>query len=156
MDYSNLLTFVRTKSEAYDFVAKLDIVVSSFYDKKKNPRTVLSEVFSRDKKTLIESLCEQETVNLDDPVSFATFVADVKKYIDSLKTVLLTLAFEPSANVLEKIADQITKGLSSGVIIDLRIDKGIIGGAIIEFAGRRRDYSVRKKLLEKLDSKKNI
>ena len=156
MDYSDLLTFVHTKSEVYDFMTKLELAGSYLYDKNRDPKKVLSTVFPLDKKNAVENLCIQNSVSLDNPTAFADFIKDVKKYLDGLETVILTVAFEPNAAMLSKIADQLAGDLSRGVVIDLRVDKKIIGGAVIEFAGRRADYTVRKILNEKLNAKKDV
>ena len=65
----------------------------------------------------------------------------------------LKIAFSPSSEFLEEINQWFEKELSVKVILDLTINPKIVGGAIIEYQGNWRDFSLRKKidnLIEKL------
>ena len=58
----------------------------------------------------------------------------------AMPVVRLTLAFEPNK-------DWIVKAVGRAVILDIRVDKSILGGAIIENQGKYGDYSLRKIIL---------
>ena len=55
----------------------------------------------------------------------------------AMPVVRLTLAFEPNR-------DWIVKAVGEAVVLDMAVDKSILGGAIVENAGKYGDYSLRK------------
>ena len=77
----------------------------------------------------------------------------LEDYLKSLKEINITLAFEPSKGVIDKIYDWVVKNVGEDVIVNMSIQNNILGGAVISFNGRYFDYSLEGKL-EKAFSKK--
>ncbi|MEK7064365.1 MAG: F0F1 ATP synthase subunit delta [Patescibacteria group bacterium] len=58
----------------------------------------------------------------------------------AMPVVRLTLAFEPPGNWILEIRNWVGKA----VVLDMAVDKSILGGAIVENRGKYGDYSLRK------------
>lgn len=62
---------------------------------------------------------------------------------------VLTLTQKPTKSLLAKIRSWLTAEIEEKVELKINVDKNILGGAIIEYKGRYKDFSLRK-VLEKL------
>jgi F-type H+-transporting ATPase subunit delta len=60
----------------------------------------------------------------------------------------LTVAYEPSAEERQKLEAALSEKSGSGVRVDVRVDPGIIGGAIVRQGDHVTDGSVRRRLQE--------
>jgi len=79
--------------------------------------------------------------------------AEQKRFLDEIVNNLLkvpqvkvTIAFEADNLFISKINDQISQALGEKIILDILVDESIVGGAIFEYAGKHRDYSVAPKV----------
>ncbi len=70
------------------------------------------------------------------------FFKSLKAELASLKYLELTIAFEPTLETLSKISDWARKNIAESLCLDIKRDKRIIGGAIITYNGRFKDYSL--------------
>ena len=78
---------------------------------------------------------------------------ELEKYLRSLPEIKLEIAFSPENNFLEKISQWFEKELGQKIILDLTVNPKIVGGAIIEYQGNWRDFSLAKEI-DKLISQK--
>ena len=76
---------------------------------------------------------------------------DKRKYLDGLEeainrmpNVTLILAFEPSEGAIERFYSKIIESTGQRVLLNIVFESQIIGGAVIIFNGRYRDYSFKK------------
>jgi len=75
-----------------------------------------------------------------------TFFSGLKKYLSSLPTVRLILAFTPSSEFLDRLAAYLEKKTARKIILDILVREEIVGGCLVEYEGEYRDYSMLKKL----------
>jgi len=82
---------------------------------------------------------------------FAQEGIDKRKYLDELEqwvakmpNVSLILAFEPSEGTVERFYTKISEAVGKQVLLDVVYEPQIIGGAIVIFNGRYRDFSFKK------------
>ena len=69
------------------------------------------------------------------------FLAGLGRFLDGIDKITLTLAFEPSLDFQKEIALRLEKNLGRKVVSDFIVDEAIIGGLIIEYRGKYKDYS---------------
>lgn len=58
----------------------------------------------------------------------------------------ITLAFEPGPKFLKKVASWFSQNLGKKVILDVTVDKNIVGGAIVICNNHYKDYSLASKM----------
>jgi F0F1-type ATP synthase delta subunit len=56
----------------------------------------------------------------------------------------IVLAFEPGVSFMEKISAFVEESFGKGISVVFRVDKGILGGALIYFDGRYLNGSLKK------------
>jgi F0F1-type ATP synthase delta subunit len=118
MEINKINNLVITKEQRDNYINKLDQLIESAYTIKSGKRT---------------------TAN---PEANIKELTDVKNYLLKLPMINLTLAFDPSADFLKKLAAWFNKK----VILDINIKPKIIAGLIIETNGRHHDLSVKNRL----------
>lgn len=117
--YSDILDQVTTKPELDALVGEIDIYRDNMYRSGKEP---VREVLVKYK----DELDKLRQAALDLPV------------------VRLTLALTPPGNWILEIRNWVIKAVGEVVVLDMAVDKSILGGAIVENAGKYGDYSLRK------------
>jgi len=73
--------------------------------------------------------------------SLGSFLVELSGFLDGIDKITLTLAFEPSAGFQKEIVLWLEKNLGKKVVCDFVVNEGIIGGLIIEYHGKYKDYS---------------
>lgn len=71
-----------------------------------------------------------------------SFFTELKDTISKLLSIELTIAFEPTNESLSKICDWARKNVNSAIILNIKKDKRILGGAVITYNGKFKDYSL--------------
>jgi hypothetical protein len=93
---------------------------------------------------------------------FAREGVDKRKYLDQIEelvmkmpNVSLILAFEPSEGAVERFYLKISEATGKRVLLDVVYEPQIIGGAVIIFNGRYRDFSFKKIFEAEFDKGRN-
>jgi len=76
----------------------------------------------------------------------SAFLKDAAGFLQALTVVKVTIAFDPTFNLVIKLSNQLSQFLGKKVILDLIIDENIIGGAIFEYNGLQSTQTLQTKL----------
>lgn len=151
--FEGIIKKIRTKEELIFFleeIAKIRQIIfkdSGALLSKKAERKVSGET-----KELLERL-EKEGVISESRGRQSAFWEELEKELQSLPEIKLEIAFSPDGDSLEKISQWLEKESGRKIILDLAINPKIVGGAIIEYQGNWRDFSLAKDI-DKLISQK--
>lgn len=80
--------------------------------------------------------------------SYSGMLEAFKRLLFTTPTVTLTLAFYPSKSLLARATKWFEDNLEERVLIDLRVDPAIVGGARIMCREHYRDFSIAGKMEE--------
>lgn len=73
------------------------------------------------------------------------FFSELKEKLGSLEIVTLTLAFDPPEGFIRELSGKIRSLTGTQVILDLKVDKHLLGGVMLIYQGRYTDLSLRKR-----------
>jgi F0F1-type ATP synthase delta subunit len=76
------------------------------------------------------------------------FFDNLKNYLKKIKIIKIKIAFKPSEVFLIKLSNWIKKNIDEKSVLDIEYDAKIIGGAVIEYQGKRIDFSIESKINE--------
>lgn len=93
---------------------------------------------------------KKQKINLNNRQEAKDFLAKMKKSLADLPTVSLTLALAPSQALGKRLASWLGEFVAPNAILDITVDKAILGGVLISFRGHYYDFSLKKKLEKKL------
>ena len=131
-----------TPQQARDFIDRLEMLRSEIYKTTFNLSKKIEELFPIAEGRFLK----ENWGNLALPAEKAEAkIESLKQELMSLETVVFYLADEPSEEGVRKIKSRVGQYLDS-FLIDIRIDKKVLGGAIIEYKGRIGNYSLAGKL----------
>lgn len=154
MIYSDVLRWVKTTEHARDILSEIEILLDSLFKTDANTfEKALRSISILTSQTLKEAF-QKDNISLDDKTTIKEYLVGLREQIQKLKTLKLTLAFESSEYTIDNLFNWISKNLLTGIILEIKTDKSIIGGAVIELEGKYKDYSLRKTLEEVFANKR--
>ncbi len=135
-----------TKEDFVFFIEEIAIIENVIF---KNPKTPLLErlkgKIKEELRNKLEKL-EEKGIISNSPNQQIAFFSELKERLQKIPQVKLEIAFKPSRDFLLKLADWFKEKIHQRVILDLTINPKIIGGAIIEYQGSWRNFSLAKKI----------
>lgn len=153
--YSDILGDIKTVGELEDFVSEIDIILGSLY--KRNDKTkdgIFDKKVAKSTAVIIKKLIEKNGINASDYPAAEKLLSGLKEYLKKSKTLKMSLAIEPSEEIVDHIFNWVLENMGDGIILDIERDESILGGAIISFNGTYKDLSLRRTLEEIFNSKK--
>jgi len=157
MDILQLLQSIKTVEDKNRLYSEIEVVLAAIYKEGELVKVLSSQV----SRTLAEyvgnppasqarALRAGETSQEIIPQK----LSDLKKSLDELVVVKLTLAFEPSKSTIDKILAFLRQNLGEKTILEVKFESKILGGVIFEFRGLYGDYTLKTKLEEVFKNKR--
>ncbi|OGD91805.1 hypothetical protein A3D07_02650 [Candidatus Curtissbacteria bacterium RIFCSPHIGHO2_02_FULL_42_15] len=84
--------------------------------------------------------------------SLGYFLSELAGFLEGIDKITLTVAFEPSLDFQKEIALWLEKNLGRKVVCDFAVDEGIIGGLVIEYHGKYKDFSKAQEIESRMRS----
>lgn len=138
--YSDIVgLLVRTRFEANQLLAELDVLERALF-----------KIGDGDFNSTIQKSIRISTANALSKI-FATDSKEIalktlRDHVNALKYLRLTIAYEPTSESIEKIFIWIKQNIGPGIAMELTYDKTILGGAVIEYAGKIQSYTLKQKV----------
>lgn len=149
--YSEVLSTVRTVTEAARLEEEIDMLLVSLY---KTQEGAFEQTLEKEVRSFVGSSIKEELAG--ESVGKKDYLEGLKKSLDTLKVVRLTIASEPTESGLTKIQSWIHSNLGEGVISDINYNPRILAGAVVVYAGKYTDLSLKSKFETILGKKKAV
>lgn len=147
--FSDLLSVIQTKRDLIILLDEIAMLKLSVYKTDSSKfESVLREKVRKKTADILTNYMEKG--NLTTAAARETFLNSLEVGLKKIPFVELTVALEPTGTTSEKIVSWV-RGSAPGSIVDLKIDRNIIAGAIISSNGKYFDGSISKKLEEYLN-----
>lgn len=140
--YSELLNLIQTKNDLTIFRQEIDLLKASIYNENVNFDIVLN---SKVRKNVVPVIIKVMTENKKDA---PTFIKEIENEIKNLKTIKITLAFEPNNQNFAAIYQWFLDNLGSNIILDIYHNPNILGGIQVSNNGKYFDASLIAKVNE--------
>ena len=148
--YSRILLTTKTAEEAQLLLGEVRLLEDSLY---------INDGFEL---VLAEKLRRSMAALIREEIGGAT-LSERKKFLEGLRQVILaaqrlelSLADDPSEVFLERISSWVKQNLGAEILLDIHYDPRLVGGAVVSFRGKYADYSVKKRLGEWFNQKKDV
>lgn len=138
-----------TTTQANNFVTQLDDVINSLFVTRENIEKKLDKILPFEKKERISILCQKNNIDINDLNLMQKFLSNLKDHIKKLPIINLQIAYDAAEKNIIDISSWFTLNLKQKILINVTINKKLIGGAIIGYNGIYKDYSLKKRLDEK-------
>jgi|SRR5579884_2154011 len=146
MDQLDLSPLIKTRNQAADLLVRLDAISAKIYENHFDLEKVLLEKLGSQNKDKFIDLLTENSINTASPSDLKNFIEKVKDTINKLPVMDLSLAFEPTEHTFEMISDWFSLNLKKQILLDIKVDRKLIGGATISFNGKHLENSILPKI----------
>ncbi|MEK7526183.1 MAG: F0F1 ATP synthase subunit delta [Patescibacteria group bacterium] len=136
--FSNIVSQIQSRDDQNLLLDELSALKNSLFQIKQN---TFDQVLTTKVRQKISAELEKILTASSDR---AGLLDQLTKQVQDLKTLDLTLSFEPTVETRQKIFTWVKTNMGEGVVINLKFDPTIIGGAQIAFNGKYVDLSLKK------------
>lgn len=144
-----ITTTLLTTADRTMFLWSLKKMEEEFYrTKEQSLSAAVPRIFPKKQAEAILSFCKSNAISLDDFAQVEQLIKTLTEQVTALPVLSVTLSFEPSEETINLLATWVQSNIGHAVLLDIHLDKTILGGAILEWRGIYKDFS----LLKKVDS----
>ena len=154
MNYSDILRSVKTTEHARDLLSEIDILLESLFKTDSKAFEKALNSISAVSSQMLKEIFIRNYGSFENKAMIKECLIGLKEEMQKLKILKISLALEVSENLIDNLFNWVLKNLKAGIILNINTDKSIIGGAIIEFEGRYKDFSLKKALEEVFATKR--
>ena len=133
--------FLLTKEEQVLTLKKIEDLENLLY---KDPETSFSEKI---KKVGLEELLPKD-INYLSKEKQAEFLFSLKENLKNLPKVTIEIAFDPSVDFILKLKNWFLENLKKSLVLEIKVNPKIVGGARIYYLGKYFDFSLATKIEE--------
>ena len=145
--YASLLTEIRTLDDLNLLKSELDTLLAALFQVGSTAfKQVLNTKLQRNLGNDLTRTLADANISLTDQDGLQKFFSGFKQAITKLPVIQLTLAYHPTNEQIEQLSDWLRAETKQPVIVELKYDKRILGGAIIVYNGNYQDLSLKTKL----------
>lgn len=154
--YGKLFEEINTLEDSVTFSHQLDDLAASLYKTKQKFEEKVDEHLDNTYKNEFLNLVEACKVDVKTPDSVEKFINEIKAKLKVLPVISMEIAFEPTTSNILHIAEWISFNLKQKVLLDLKINPRLIGGAVVGFNGKMVNASLKRKIEEKYISLEDL
>lgn len=124
----------------------ITLIERSLFKGKSGPISVKARDFTTGRIIPVFEEIEKAGLEPTNESKQLAFLKDLASFLQALPVVKVTVAFDPTSNLVVKLSNQLSQVLGKKVILDLVIDENVIAGAIFEYKGMRSEQTLQEKL----------
>lgn len=156
LETNTLFDSIYTTSELQLFYKEIDQLVSILFKESQPIEEIMQKLLSPEKKESLLDYLEKSNIDMKNPVMIQEELLKIKKLGNNLPVVHLTLAFEPTTLILKNINLWFLRRLQKKVLLDIVLERIVLGGAFISYDGLYKDYTLKTKIDAYFDKKMNM
>jgi len=137
---------INTKEDLIFFLEEINVLENLLFKNTKKPLSEKAEkTIGRSLGALLKNWEKEGVIPLSPNQAFS-FFEKLKKELQKLPQVELEIAFQPSEDFILKIKKWLEEATGKKLVLNFVIKPEIIGGVVIEYQGKRENFSLVKKI----------
>ncbi len=152
--YFDLITSLKTTREVDDLSSEIDMLMSELFKSEKVSLEKALTSISSNSANRITEIFEKFNLDMTDKGKVRDFLDTLADLIKKFKVIKLILAFDPTRKTIENIHGFVSENIGIGYILDIEISESVLGGAVVMFNGKYKDFTLRKSLEESFRDKR--
>jgi F0F1-type ATP synthase delta subunit len=141
-----LFNTIYTKDELLLFYHEIDQLIADLFTGKQGVQEKMNELLSFEKKKNIMYYLTAMQINMGNIVMVKEALAKIQTLGNKIPVVTLQLAFEPTEPIIASFSFWFIKNFGTKVILDIHLERKIIGGALISLNGKYDDFTLETKI----------
>jgi F0F1-type ATP synthase delta subunit len=147
INLSPLKNHLQTKYNITEVISSLDKILSELFKKQRTTSDILDKSAPFPLSDDLRKLAKEHDANIEDQIQADKFFGDVREAIMNLPILTITTGISPTLEFIREINGWVIANINGFIAIDFVVDRSLIAGAIINFNGKSRDYSVKKQTM---------
>lgn len=153
---NDILGDIKTVDRLDNFLAEIEnVLLDLFKVKNKSIDQILDKTAGKSTADTLRKLIEKNKIDSSDYNSLDKLLNGIKQDLKKIRILKMSLAIDPTSETIDRLFDWVKENMGEGIILDIDKDESILGGAIISFNGRYKDFSLKRKLEEIFQTKKD-
>jgi F0F1-type ATP synthase delta subunit len=140
------MTGITTLTQKEEFKNCLDVLKDALFEKDLVFEKTLENKVQLPYSGIIKARMSEHNVTFAEKAKLKELITKLIKELSKLRTIGLTIAFEPQESSLSKIYAWSNNNLDDNSVLDIKVDPNVIGGAILNIRGHYVDNSLKRKL----------
>lgn len=155
-NYSDLISLIRTTVQAQHVLLQIDILLTHLYIiERATPEGIVVKYISHDLALSLEQCFKKNGISWEDQKQTKEFLLGLKRAIESVKVLKLTIAFQPDSHMVGLFSSRVRIELGAYILLDFTTDRSIMGGAIISFQGVYKNCTLKKRIADVFEKDKD-
>lgn len=146
VDLVDFFSMVRTKNELELFHKEIDQILHEMFESKTDFTLLLDRTVSIEKKNQILSFLQKSDTDVTNLVKVQEKLELIKELGGVIPVISLHLSFEPTEQIVENLSLWLLRNVKQKVLLDINLDRGLLGGAYLSLSGVYFDGSLRTKV----------
>lgn len=134
--HTNMLDYIKTTRDVELLVEELDLVEDQMY------KVTDKDLYDLLGKKLRSWVADIIVNGIVDRGSETEFIKELRDEVKKLPELRLTLAIDPSRDIIIDISDWARKNIDPLIILDISVDNSLVAGLTVDYKGEYGDYSI--------------
>lgn len=153
--FDQILARIRTTADRAQVLSCFDEFIETFFSPKSlEEQQQIFRKLPSELATILVKAFANEKITPENQIRIKREIDELIDKLHTCKSMQLTIAFQANEETITFFSDWIKRNVKKDLLIDLRFDKSIVGGALIIADGSYKDYSVRKNLANRFQIQK--
>ena len=148
-----ITSYIYSVDDKASLLEKLAKIEKAIFTTKKSFEEYVNEEFAFSVSQSLLLSAKEANVSFDSPESITQFLTRQQEAVRALPVVGIRVALPLSFDTVRSISKWFDINLEKKILVDVKIDPSLLGGAAIEWNGKYMDYSLKKILHEKFKSR---
>jgi hypothetical protein len=154
LNLKQLLNYIVTKDDADMMCDNIDSCIAGLYKVDTKPSDHMSTCFSHDRKQEIVRICTEQGINMEDRSAVEQFLRQLKDQVTSLPLIRVGIALDLPDEFLLRLSSWVDQHFEKKYLLQVVVDKGLIGGAQIQMDNSYYDFTLQKHIKDMLHAAK--
>lgn len=152
--YKELTNVIRTTQEAREVITGLEEVMTALFSTEETLDQALKQHIPLFVGQELQNLITQKHIPEERKAELRPMFSDIANYVRTLPHISLTISFSPSDNVVTVLSQWVKENLSPRLLLEITVNRQLLGGTIIVCNGIYRDFSLKALLAETWKNKR--
>lgn len=142
IQYPSLVAFIFTKDDVFELIEEIDAMEQELYKSNIQLDTLLSARVSSRFLSPLKEIFAQSVADMTQIQKVHEVLSSIVSELQGLPVVHITLAFDPTQLLQRDIVLWLREKIKEGIILDVIVDKKIVGGFLMDYNGHYWDLSI--------------
>lgn len=143
-----LFPYLKTRKDATELTVLFEDVSDNLFKDNLTSEKVFNSKLPYDLASILGKMSQEKNISLQDKNALQDFLNKIQHEISKIPVVHIILAIDPTKDMIDEITNWFYVKYERLILLDITIDKDLIGGASLSFNGRANEYSLRNQIAQ--------